>query len=173
MHVFHVSPQITDCLCPAQTVTILCRGSNELTLGEADRSLHDALCVIRSLVKKRFMIAGGAAPEAEVSQKLSLMAKTMSGIESECIRAYAEALEVVPYTLAQNAGLSPLLTVTELRNRHAQGDQNAGINVRRGCITDILSENVVQPLLVSTSSFTLATECVQMILKIDDLVPSR
>ena len=92
---------------------------------------------------------------------------------SECYRAYAEALELIPYTLAQNAGLSPLLTVTELRNRHAQGDQNAGINVRRGCITDILSENVVQPLLVSTSSFTLATECVQMILKIDDLVPSR
>eukprot|EP01043_Picozoa_sp_COSAG02_P047051 COSAG02_NODE_4470_length_5330_cov_25.203785_2_plen_111_part_00 len=77
-----------------------------------------------------------------------------------------QALEVVPYTLAQNAGLNALLTVTELRNRHAGGDQCAGINVRRGTITDILEENVVQPLLVSTSAFTLATECVCMILKI-------
>ena len=73
---------------------------------------------------------------------------------------------MVPYTLAQNAGLNALLTVTELRNRHASGDQCAGINVRRGTITDILEENVVQPLLVSTSAFTLATECVCMILKI-------
>ena len=73
---------------------------------------------------------------------------------------------MVPYTLAQNAGLNSLLTVTELRNRHAGGDQCAGINVRRGTITDILEENVVQPLLVSTSAFTLATECVCMILKI-------
>ena len=97
------------------------------------------------------MIAGGAAPEAEVSQKLAQYAKTISGIESECINAYAEvrpsepkiaqlyrmltvisqALEVVPYTLAQNAGLNALLTVTELRNRHANGDRCAGINVRR------------------------------------------
>ena len=78
----------------------------------------------------------------------------------------SQALEVIPYTLAQNAGLNALLTVTELRNRHASGDRCAGINVRRGTITDILEENVVQPLLVSTSAFTLATECVCMILKI-------
>jgi len=156
-----------------RTVTVLCRASNELTLGEADRSLHDALCVIRSLVKKRSMIAGGGAPEAEVSQKLAQYARTIPGIQSECIAAYAEALEVVPYTLAQNAGLNALVTVTELRNRHASGESNAGINVRRGTITDILEEGVVQPLLVSTSAFTLATECVAMILKIDDLVPSR
>lgn len=169
----HKLVKVTGVKNLGQTVTVLCRASNELTLGEADRSLHDALCVIRSLVKKRHMIAGGAAAEAEVSQKLAQYAKTISGIESECINAYAEALEVVPYTLAQNAGLNALLTVTELRNRHAGGDQCAGINVRRGTITDILEENVVQPLLVSTSAFTLATECVCMILKIDDLVPSR
>ena len=85
---------------------------------------------------------------------------------TKCALQKFQALEVVPYTLAQNAGLNALLTVTELRNRHASGDRCAGINVRRGTITDILEENVVQPLLVSTSAFTLATECVCMILKI-------
>nr|GFC34882.1 T-complex protein 1 subunit delta [Tanacetum cinerariifolium] len=86
---------------------------------------------------------------------------------------FAEALEVVPYTLAENAGLNPITIVTELRNRHAQGEINAGINVRKGQITNIWEENVVQPLLVSTSAITLATECVRMVLKIDDIVTVR
>lgn len=94
-------------------------------------------------------------------------------MESYCIKEFAEALEVIPYTLAENAGLNPISIVTELRNRHAQGETNAGINVRKGQITNILEENVVQPLLVSTSAITLAIECVRMILKIDDIVTVR
>jgi len=156
-----------------KTVTVLVRGSNQLTLDEADRSLHDALCVIRSLVKKKFMIAGGSAGESEISHRLAAMSKEATGIESECMRAYADALEIVPFTLAQNAGLDALKTVTELRNRHAKGESNAGINVRKGTVSDMLEEGVVQPLLVSLSAFNLATECVSMILKIDDLVPCR
>merc|ERR1711931_580465 len=153
-----------------KTVSILLRGSNKLVLEEADRSLHDALCVIRCLVKKRFLIAGGGAPETEVSRELMLHANTLTGADAYCFKAFAEALEIIPYTLAENAGLNPIGTVTELRNRHAQGEKTAGINVRKGAITNILDENVVQPLLVSTSSITLASETVRSILKIDDIV---
>ena len=84
------------------------------------RSLHDALCVIRCLVKKRFLIAGGGAPETEVSRQLMLYANTLTGADAYCFKAFAEALEIIPYTLSENAGLNPIGTVTELRNRHAQ-----------------------------------------------------
>ena len=156
-----------------KTVSIVVRGANHLVLEEAERSIHDALCVIRCLVKNRALIAGGGAPEIEVSQKLSAMAKTLRGMESYCFQAFAEALEVIPITLAENAGLDPIRIVTELRNRHALGEVTAGINVRRGTIINILEENVVQPLLVSTSAIQLASECVRMILKIDDIVQAR
>ena len=77
------------------------------------------------------MIAGGAAPEIELAVRLAEYAQSLSGVDQYCIRAFAEALEVIPYTLAENAGLNPIATVTELRNRHAQNDTNAGINVRK------------------------------------------
>ena len=77
------------------------------------------------------MIAGGGAPETELSINLAQYANTLSGMDSYCVRAFSEAMEVVPYTLAENAGLNPIATVTELRNKHAQGEKNAGINVRK------------------------------------------
>lgn len=158
---------------PGRTATVLLRGSNKLVLAEAERSLHDALCVIRCLAHKGFMIAGGAAPEVEAMQRLHAWSKTLAGIEAHCVRAFAEALEVVPYTLAENAGLDPVAAVTELRNAHAQGRSNAGLNARRGGVGDMVEDRVVQPLLVTTSALSLATECVRMILKIDDIVPTR
>lgn len=162
--------KVTSIAKQGPTVSIIMRGSNKLMLEEADRSLHDALCVIRCLVKKRFIIAGGGAPETEIYLHLMEHANTLVGADAYCFKAFAEALEVIPYTLAENAGLNPIATVTELRNRHAQGEVNSGINVRKGTITNILDENVVQPLLVSTSAITLATETVVSILKIDDIV---
>merc|ERR1719210_1673324 len=153
-----------------RTVSLILRGSNKLMLEEADRSLHDALCVIKCLVKKKYLIAGGGAPETELYLKLMDYANTLVGADAYCFKAFAEALEVIPYTLAENAGLNPIATVTELRNKHAQGEVNSGINVKKGTITNILDENVVQPLLVSTSSITLASETVVSILKIDDVV---
>ncbi|RKP11387.1 chaperonin Cpn60/TCP-1 family [Piptocephalis cylindrospora] len=156
------------------TVSILCRGANGLVLEEAERSLHDALCVVRCLVKRKALIAGGGAPEIEVSRRLvTEYARTLTGMDARCAEAYAEALEVIPTTLAENAGLNPIYIVTELRNRHAKGEITAGINVRKGTITNILEENVVQPLLVSTSAIELASETVKMILKIDDIVNTR
>lgn len=162
--------KITGIHNPGRTISVIVRGSNKLVLEEAQRSIHDALCVVRCLVKKRALIAGGGAPEIEMALQLAAHSNTLHGVDAYCFRAFAEALEVIPSTLAENAGLNPISTVTELRNRHAQGEMNAGINVRKGAITDILTENVVQPLLVSISSITLASETVRSILKIDDIV---
>ncbi|GAA5990110.1 hypothetical protein JCM5350_001104 [Sporobolomyces pararoseus] len=156
-----------------KTVSVLCTGANQLVLEESERSLHDALCVVRCLVKKRFLIAGGGAPEIHVSRLLAQHAQTLKGMESYCFAAFAEALEVIPTTLAENAGLNPITMVTELRNRHANGERSAGINVRKGVISNILEENVLQPLLVSTSAIELATETVGLLLRIDDYNPTR
>jgi T-complex protein 1 subunit delta len=156
----------------SKTITILVRGSNHLVIDEADRSIHDALCVVRSLVKNRGLIPGGGAPEVEISQKLAQFSTQLSGVESLVVRAYADALEVIPYTLAENAGLNPIVIVTELRNKHIKGQKYAGINVKKGITDDMMAENVVQPALVTQSALTLATEVVRMILKIDDMVIS-
>ncbi|CAE7941353.1 cct4 [Symbiodinium sp. KB8] len=151
-------------------VSVLVRASNQMLLDETERSIHDALCVVRSLVKKKALIAGGAAPEMEVAQKLEAWARTVGGITQVCIEHYAEALELVPYTLAENAGMQPVEIVTQLRAAHANGEKFAGINVKKSCISNMFKENVVQPLLVSTSAMNMATETVRMILKIDDIV---
>lgn len=156
-----------------ETVSLLVRGSNQLVLDEAERSLHDALCVVRSIVLKQFLIPGGAAPETEVSVALSRAAKSMSGMQAYCVEAFAEALDIVPFTLAENAGLPPVEIVTELRRRHAAGESGAGINVKKGAVTNISEENVVMPLLVFSSALSLATECVRQLLKIDDVVITR
>eukprot|EP00124_Ichthyophonus_hoferi_P003075 Ihof_evm10s244 gene=Ihof_evmTU10s244 len=152
-----------------KTVSILVRGSNKLVLEEADRSLHDALCVIRCLVKENALIAGGGAPEVTVSTELGRLAQSQTGMYAYCLKEYAQCLEIVPLTLAENAGLNPITVVTELRNKHALGEHNMGINVRKGCISDMLEESVVQPLLVTTSALQLATETVCSIMKIDDV----
>ena len=156
-----------------KTVTLFCKASNRLVLDESERSLHDALCVLRCLVKQKFICPGGGAPEMQIAYHLGKYANTLMGMQQYCVRAFAEAMEVVPYTLAENAGLNAIQVVTELRNRHAQGESSAGINVRKGRVTDIMEENVIVPLLVHTSAITLATECVRLILKIDDIVITR
>ena len=104
-----------------RTATVLLRGSNNLVLEEAERSLHDALCVVRCLVQKRFLVPGGAAPEVEMAVRLAEWAQTRQGMESVCARAYAEALEIIPETLAENAGLNAIEVTTELRRLHAEG----------------------------------------------------
>lgn len=165
--------KITGLSTPGKTVSILVRGSNRLVLDEADRSLHDALCVVRALVKQKFMVVGGGAPEMELSIRLAQLAEKMGGVAGYCVREYARALEVIPYTLSENAGLHPIAIVTELRKQHVEGKTTAGINVKLGRVTDMAAERVLQPLLVSTSALNLATECVRMLLKIDDIVGVR
>ena len=120
--------KITGCTSPGKN-RIVVGGSNKLVIKEAEHSIHDALCVIRCLVKKRALIAGGGAPEIELALRLTEYSRTLSGMESYCVRAFADAMEVIPSTLAENAGLNPISTVTELGNRHAQGEKTTGINV--------------------------------------------
>ena len=170
--------KITGIKTPAsptnQTVSIVARGANNLVLDEAERSLHDALCVIRCLVKKRALIAGGGAPEIEVAHALAMRSRELTGRESICWKAFADAMEVIPTTLAENAGLNSIRVVTDLRHRHAQGQHNAGVSIRSGGVKDdITEENILQPLLVSTSAIELAAETVKMIMRIDDIALSR
>ncbi|QIW98167.1 hypothetical protein AMS68_003685 [Peltaster fructicola] len=164
----------------ARTVSIICRGANPLILDEAERSLHDAMCVIRCLVKKRALLPGGGAPEMAVSTQLSQIASTAQFPDSICWKEFANALEVVPITLAENAGLNSIRVVTELRARHAKGETNVGVSIKKGGVGIMggddkhgASEGVMQPLLVSTSALELASETVKMILRIDDIALSR
>ena len=165
--------EITGISSESKTVSILCRGSNGLVLDETERSLHDALCVVRSIIKRKAMVPGGSAPETEIAVKLTELANKTQGFKSYCFKAFAEALEVIPYTLAENAGLKPVEIVTELRNKHKNGEKYAGINVKKGIISNMFDQKVIQPSLVTISALKLATEVVRMILKIDDIVICR
>jgi len=165
--------EITGVPNESKTVSILCRGSNQLVLDETERSLHDALCVMRSIIKRKAMVPGGSAPETEIAVKLTELANKTQGFKSYCFKAFADALEVIPYTLAENAGLKPVEIVTELRNKHRNGEKSAGINVKKGIISNMFDEKVIQPSLVTISALKLATEVVRMILKIDDIVICR
>ena len=166
--------KLTGTRSAGKTVSVVVRGANSLILDEAERSIHDALCVVRCLVKKKALIAGGGAPEIEVAAQLSKKARTLSGTDAICWKAFAEAMEVIPTTLAENAGLNSIKVVTELRHRHENGEKNAGVSIRSGGVnSNISKENVLQPLLVSTSAIELAAETVKMILRIDDIALSR
>ncbi|UKJ87762.2 T-complex protein 1 delta subunit [Theileria orientalis] len=156
-----------------KTASVLIRASNALMLDEAERSLHDALCVVRCLVKRRSILPGGGAPEMEVSNRLSQWAMTLEGVSQVCVKEFAEALEIIPYTLAENAGLYPLSVISELRSLHVKGGSNYGINIKKNDVSDMLEDNIIQPLLVTLSAIKLATESVLMILKIDDIVLCR
>jgi T-complex protein 1 subunit delta len=156
-----------------QTASVVCRGANSLVLDETERSLHDALCVIRCLVKEKALIAGGGAPEIEVSRTLMKESRELSGTEQFIFKEFAEALEVIPTTLAENSGLNSINVVTDLRNRHENGERNAGISARRAGASNTYDEHVLQPVLVSTSAITLAAETVKSILRIDDITISR
>lgn len=157
----------------SKTVTVLLRGSNELIIGEAERSLHDALCVIRSLVYERYLLPGGGAPEVELAIQLAKKADEIGGEIGHCIRAFADSLDIVPYTLAENAGLSPLDVVTKLREAHTNGKKNYGVSVVACGPADMKEEEVLQPYLVTKSAVSFASETVRMILKVDDILATR
>lgn len=108
-----------------------------MVIDEAERSLHDALCVIRSLVKSKSLITGGGSAEVEISHRLSEHLNTLKGLEAIIFRAYSEALEIIPFTLAENAGMNPINVVTELRNKHNKEEKYTGISVRKGAIVDM------------------------------------
>jgi thermosome len=153
-----------------RAVTILIRGGTERIVDEAERSLHDALCVVRDVVEEPKILAGGGAPELEVSRILRKYAETLPGREQLAVKSFAEALEAVPVTLTENAGLDPIDILSELRARHEKGETWAGIEVNSGKVQEMNEVGVFEPLSVKKQIIKSATEAASMILKIDDVI---
>jgi thermosome len=160
---------IEGCKHP-RAVTILIRGGTQRMVAEAERSLHDALCVIKDIIEEPKVVAGGSAPELEMSRVLKAYAETFPGREQLAIKAFAEALEAIAITLTENAGLDPIDILSELRSRHEKGETWAGIEVREGKIQDMSKMGVFEPLIVKKQIIKSATEAASMILKIDDVI---
>ena len=153
-----------------RAVTILIRGGTERIVDEAERSLHDALCVVRDIVEEPKVLAGGGAPELEISRMLKKYAESLPGREQLAVRSFAEALEAVPVTLTENAGLDPIDILSELRARHEKGETWAGIEVHSGKVQDMAEVGVFEPIAVKKQIIKSATEAASMILKIDDVI---
>ncbi|MEM2970865.1 MAG: thermosome subunit beta [Candidatus Bathyarchaeia archaeon] len=153
-----------------RAVTILVRGGTERIVDEAERSLHDALCVVRDVVEEPKVLAGGGAPELEVARVLKKYAETLPGKEQLAVKSFAEALEVIPATLTENAGLDPIDILSELRARHEKGETWTGIEVNSGKIQDMSKAGVFDPLSVKKQIIKSASEAASMILKIDDVI---
>jgi len=153
-----------------KAVTILIRGGTQRLVDEAERSVHDALCVVRDVIEEPKIVAGGGAVELEVSRMLKKYAETLPGREQLAVRAFAEALEAVPTTLTENAGLDPIDVLSELRARHEKGEIWAGIEVNNGKVQDMSRAAVYEPLSVKKQIIKSGTEASTMILKIDDVI---
>ena len=151
-------------------VTILIRGGSERLTAEAERSLHDALCVIRDIIQEPRVVAGGSAPELEMSKTLRKYAETLPGKEQLAAKVFAECLESIAVTLAENAGLQPIDVLSELRSRHDSGETWAGIEVLEGKVQDMSKIGIFEPLTVKKQIIKSASEAATMILKIDDII---
>jgi thermosome len=161
---------VRECKNP-KAVTIVIRGASSHVIDEADRSLHDGLCVVRNAVEDGKIVAGGGAPEAELAKNLRKYAVKVGGREQLAVEAYAEAVESVPLTLAENAGLDPIDIMVALRAEHEKTDSKYfGIEVTTGKIKNMLDLLVLEPLRVKQQVIKSATEAANMILKIDDLI---
>ena len=160
---------IEGCKHP-KAVTILIRGGTQRIVDEAERSVHDALCVVRDVVEEPKIVAGGGSPELEVSRMLKKYAETLPGREQLAVKGFAEALEAVPITLTENAGLDPIDMLSELRSRHEKGEVWAGVEVNNGKAQDMGRAGVYEPLAVKKQIVKSATEASTMILKIDDVI---
>jgi thermosome len=155
-----------------KAITMLIRGGTEKVVDEAERSIHDALCVVRDIVLNPSVVAGGGAPELEVSSRVRNWAESLSGKEQLAALAFAEALEVIPTTLAENAGLDPIDILVELRSRHEKGSVWAGVDVFNGKVNDMAELDVYEPLSVKEQIIKSASEVAAMILRIDDVIAS-
>jgi len=164
---------VRECKNP-KAVTIVVRGGTEHVVDEAERSLHDALCVVRNAIEDGKIVPGGGAPEAEVAKQLRDYAVKVGGREQLAIEAFADAVESIPLTLAENAGLDPVDIMVSLRAAHEKTDgYRMGVDVFTGKIRDMLELNVVEPLRVKLQVIKSATEAANMILKIDDVIAAK
>jgi len=162
---------IEGCKNP-RSVAILVRGGTERIVDEAERSIHDALSVVRDVVQEPKVLAGGGAPELEIARAVRDYAATLPGREQLAAQSFADAIETVPTTLGENAGLDPIDILSELRARHEKGEKWAGIDVFEGKAKDMKDLDVYEPLAVKKQAIKSATEAATMILKIDDVIAS-
>ena len=162
---------IEGCKHP-KAVTILIRGGSQRVVDEAERSVHDALSVTKDVMEKPMIVAGGGSPESYVAGKLREWSSTLSGREQLAADKFAESLEVIPLALAENAGMDPIDTLTELRSKQAKGSKWSGIDARGGKIVDMSKLDIVEPLSVKEQIIKSATEVASMILRIDDVIAS-
>jgi len=160
---------IEGCKNP-RSVAILVRGGTERIVDEAERSIHDALCVVRDVVQEPKILVGGGAPEVEIARALREYAETLPGREQLAVQSFAEAMEIVPVTLGENAGLDPIDITSDLRARHEKGEKWAGVDVFEGNVKNMKKLEVYEPLAVKKQIIKSATEAASMILKIDDVI---
>jgi thermosome len=164
---------VRECKNP-KAVTIVVRGGTEHVVDEAERSLHDALCVVRNAIEDGKIVPGGGAPEAEVARQLRDYAVKVGGREQLAIEAFADAVESIPLTLAENAGLDPVDIMVALRAKHESASTPSyGVDVFSGKIRDMLELNIVEPLRVKLQVIKSASEAANMILKIDDVIAAK
>ena len=157
----------------AKSVSVLLRGGTEHVVDEIRRAFDDAVGVVSVAWEDGAVLTGGGSVLAALSRDLRTFAETVGGREQMAIEAFASALEIVPRTLAENAGLDPVTTLIELRKAHADGQSHAGINVYEGGVVDMRKANVIEPLRVVEQAIQSATETAVMILRIDDVISSK
>ncbi|MCL4355355.1 MAG: TCP-1/cpn60 chaperonin family protein [Thaumarchaeota archaeon] len=160
---------IEGCKNP-KAVTILIRGGTQRVVDEAERAFHDALMVTKDVVELPAIVAGGGAPEEEVSVQVRTWAQKLSGREQLAALKFADAMESIPLTLAENAGMDLIDTQVELRARHGKGDKWYGIDALSGKVVDMYAKSVVEPLAVKLQIIRAATEAASMLLRIDDVI---
>ena len=160
--------------CPeAKSVSVLLRGGTEHVVDEIRRAFDDAVGVVSVAWEDGAVLTGGGSVLAALSRDLRTYAETIGGREQMAIEAFASALEIIPRTLAENAGLDPVTTIIALRKAHADGDSHAGINVYEGGVVDMQAANVLEPVRVVEQAIQSATETAIMILRIDDIISSK
>ena len=159
---------IRNCQNP-KAVTILVRGGTKHVVDEVERAMKDALGDIAASIKNGKVVAGAGAPEMEVSKGLRVFANSLSGREQLAVLAFADAVEIIPKTLAENAGLDPIDMLTEMKNKH-QINKWAGIDVFTGKVVDAWSSGVIEPLKIKTQAIKSASEVAELILRIDDVI---
>lgn len=160
---------IEGCSNP-QAVTLLLRGGTQRVVDEADRSIHDALMVVKDVIEKPAIVAGGGSPEAYAATRLKDWADSFDGREQLAIKKYAEALESIPLTIAENAGMSTIDTMASIRAQQSQGLKWTGIDAKNGKISNMLDLDVVEPVVVKEQIVKSATETACMVLRIDDVI---
>ncbi len=163
---------VRECKNP-KAVTIVVRGGTELVVDEGERALNDALSVVRDVLEDQKMVAGGGAPEIELAKRLRDYAESVGGREQLAIEAFAEALEIIPKTLAENAGYDQLDIIVKLRAAHEKAGLWMGVDITTGNVADMLKAGVVEPLRVKKQAVVSASEASEMILRIDDVIASK